>query len=71
MNLAAFQMLPVVMLIASISGGWVCDAATCTMSGFLIFWARKYFSVFSYEAGGSVFDSPEGEILAFRVTEYS
>lgn len=71
MNLAAIQMLAVVMLIASICGGWVCNAATCTMSGFLIFWARKHLLVFSYEAGGSVFDSPEAVILAFRVTEYS
>lgn len=37
MNLAAFQMLPVMMLIAGICSSRFCDTGTCTTSGFLIF----------------------------------
>lgn len=68
MNLAAFQMLPVMMLIAGIGDAPICDIGTCTMAAFLIFSMRKQLSILFYETGATVFDSSEGiswVILAF------
>lgn len=57
MNLAAFQMLPVMMLIAGIGAARVCDTGTCTMAAFLIFSIRKQLPILFYETGATVFDS--------------